>query len=285
MPHNEIPISPEATQAYTFVQRVLSQLVELGERLVYELAGRQAESHIPDYASRLFIKQLLHARAVLKVAPDFETSPTEKLRRLDPSSIAVLGRAVLETYLSMYYLCAEEVDEEERSLRFLLWEYHDLKSRLKGRRNANPKDKDINTFERLLEEKWESISLNEKFQHLSEGERREFRKGRKPMLITNEEIAERAGIHPTRYRNDYIHLSSFAHAGPLAMARMRDYYTEADAILHVMGGDLKTVITYLFKAYLDVEKIAEPVPDLVPKEIRDTMMKWNGQLSSSLHPE
>ena len=45
--------------------------------------------------------------------------------------MAVLTRAVIDTYYVLFYLAIDSVDEEVRRFRFLLWDYHSEMQRLK----------------------------------------------------------------------------------------------------------------------------------------------------------
>lgn len=284
MPRNEISVSPQTAENYSLVRRVLAELVLVSERLLDQVGGQPTDSEQKDLASRLFIKQVSHSQAILKVAPDYEGAPEGSEMRLDPASIAVLTRAVLETYLIMYHLCVESMANEQYELRMDAWHYHDLRSRQKGRRNANPQDPELPQFDQLVQAAWSKVEAHPDFASKSESFKKQVKKGRKPVFRSNEEIAVDAGVHKARYHDAYIHLSSFAHGGPLAMARLRDYYSQSDTIMRVMSDDMKTTLSYLCLGYLDFEKLAEPEKDEVPSQIRSVMETWKAKMAEPLTP-
>ena len=182
----------------------------------------------------------------------------------------------------MFHLCVEEVSEETRAFRMDLWRYNDLRSRQRGRTHINPADPELPRFKQLVEEAWQRVEAHAEFSNLKEGLQSKAKKGRSPMLRSNEQIAESAGIHKSRYHDAYIHLSDFAHGGPLALARLRDYYSEADSIVLVMSYDLKTVVSYLSLGYLDYESLVSPKEDDVPSESRRIMLGSKAKLSEPL---
>lgn len=283
-PRKTIPVGPEAIESYTTGRNLLVDLVTLSERLVDSVAGRTTDSVVPDLASRLFIKQTLHTAAILAISPDFKGASEDTGFRLDPSSVAVLARSVLETYLTFFYLCTEPVEEDERTFRLAVWEHHDLKSRQKGRRNANPSDSELPEFDRLVGGAFAKVSAFQAFRDLPTALHKNIRSGRDALLLTNQEIAQRAGIHPTRYRDDYIHMSSFAHSGPLALAQIRDCYSRPDVIAMLIAADFKTVVGYQALGFSDFEAIVAPAPNLVPHPLRLLIQRWRQIASRPINP-
>ena len=284
MPKNGISMGAHITEDYSVVRRVLSRLVYVSERLFDQVGGQPADSERIDLASRLFVKQLYHSQAILKIAPDYEGAPEGAELRLDPASIAVLSRAVLETYLMLFHLCVDEVTNDVHQLRMDVWHYHDIKSRQKGCRNANPADPELPEFDRLVKEAWNKVEAHPDFSSRKEGFKKSVEKGYKHILLANQDIAESAGIHKSRYHDAYIHLSSFVHGGPLAVARLRDYYSQSDTIFGVMTEDMKTALSCLALGYLDFESLASPERDEVPAEVRQMMETCKASLRQPLTP-
>src|SRR5699024_6636965 len=84
----------------------------------------------------------LHAMSALILAPDIAGRDQNQLQVWDPSSLAALIRALIDTYFVFYYVACDEAEKEESEFRYLLWHYHGEKARLKKLtliKSTNPK--------------------------------------------------------------------------------------------------------------------------------------------------
>ncbi len=139
----------------------------------------------------------------------------------DLPSLCVLSRCLLETYLTMFYLCVESVSAEERDFRLLWWGWHETAERVRLAEtygSFNPglpnERKDRDALHGRITAHAFFLQQTPQKRRLIEAKLKTYGKG--ALLASKSQIAVAAGIHVDQYRHAYDYLSQFAHALPLA---------------------------------------------------------------------
>ena len=139
----------------------------------------------------------------------------------DLPSLCVLSRCLLETYLTMFYLCVDSVSAEERDFRLLWWDWHETAERVRLAETYGSLDPRLPGEREARGRLCGRITGHAFFLQQTPQRRRQIeaklKTDRKEALLTSKsQIAVAAGIHIDQYRHAYDYLSQFAHALPLA---------------------------------------------------------------------
>ncbi len=202
------------------------------------------------YASNIFVKIVLTVRAMIILLPN---SPLLKAKDTnkeiwDISSICVLCRSLIETYLVFYYLTIDEIPKEERDFRYVLWEYHANSERLKMLELIKSNSPEITNI-RLEKAKTKGdLEKNSFFKSierkLEKGERVKIRKGEKGIFLTNSKIAEKAGINREYYRATYKYLSQYVHTYPFSISQIAKFNTGEEESLNIIDTTVQYATLY-----------------------------------------
>lgn len=217
---------------------------------------RKVESWREEYGSFIFAKITLHAVAILKILPNsplFELPQNFKV--WDLSSLAVMVRALIETYNVFYYLIMDKIDDSELDFRYLIWHLHAESERLRMLReigSANPAIKDI---EESITEYKEKLLKNPFYETLISSDKTKFRKGESGISLTNSQISERAGISVNYYKSTYKYLSSYTHTYPFSIQQVSVFKADDEESLSLIKSQADTATGYLSYAIRDYVKI------------------------------
>ena len=112
-------------ERYQSICTELDLLISHGMRISFGLANKPAPLDREFYSDRIFSKLLSHAITLRRIVPTGLTPKKEGDTELwDISSTCALARALIESYDSLFYVAVDNITDEEREFRFLLWELH-----------------------------------------------------------------------------------------------------------------------------------------------------------------
>lgn len=262
----------DAIREYETARQGFLALTRSAFQLSEACAGRSVPDWTLEYGSYLFAKAAMHADAILKLAPEITSSDTPQ--RLDPSSIAVLARALVDTYLILWYVACDEVDEQEAAFRALLWQYHSEKARLSKLDLIGSTSAKVEEIRRnVLRLKADLIADNH-YKTLDNDRQRRVRQGREAWLLTNSEIAQRAGISVGLYKTNYKFLSAYIHSHPFSLSQIAGFYEDPEGIFHITKTMLSEATGYLAHAMRDFNRVCQPKPNPISSVARDIIDKW-----------
>ncbi len=139
---------------------------------------------------------------------------------VDFSSIAVLTRAALETYLTFNYVFIKPQSQEEKDFRFISWDLAGFIEREKFPVTSS-KHAQIVKDEAELKNKWlKELEKNNVYLSLTEPQKRFIKSGKWRMDKSWLQLAIDAGISETTFRHLYSYLSSYAHSGRLSILQI-----------------------------------------------------------------
>ena len=124
-------ITRETQIKYLEVKEQLGAVTRYALDLSASAAGRSTESWRGEYGSILFAKTVLHAVSGLRLMPNTNNPLPEEEQYWDPSSLAAIMRALIDTYFVFYYVSCDRVSVGEGEFRYRVWHYHSEKARLK----------------------------------------------------------------------------------------------------------------------------------------------------------
>lgn len=224
----------------------LEHLAGIALRLSAETQEREVNSWRLEYGSYIFTKICCHAVALLQLKPHIgEPDPNYDMAIWDMSSLAVLARAIIDSYYVFFYLAVDGCDEDESEFRYYLWNYHAEKQRIDLINKVNPESPETANLERQVEGLKENLVGNGFYQALETKLQRKIRKGEVAFSLSNTELSKRAGIHPVYYKSTFNFLSAYVHAYPFAATQLMAFRVDDDESIEVLTMIINYSIGYL----------------------------------------
>lgn len=144
---------------------------------------------------------------------------------IDPSSINVIGRAALETFLVFHHVFVAPASEKERDFRYISW----LLAGFLGRQTfpvQSPKGQEMLSKEaQLITPLQGKLRENQLFKSLKPGRQKDLLEKGKWRLPSWKRMALCAGLSRTHAEAFYSYLCEYAHAGNLSVLQIRNAQT------------------------------------------------------------
>lgn len=203
----------EALLKYQGKREKFASLVNGAFKLGSTCDSRPAETWRLRVAVDIFTKLTLHGMAIRTLFP-----PTPPV--WDIGSLAVLTRAVIDTYFALFYFAVDKDSDEQIELRHVVGNYNLAKHRHQILDFIGSEHSETPEVSGTVDKALADLRRNAIFQGLEQSEKRDIEDGRKSILLTNSALAQRAGISPRFYRGMYKYLSGHVHTLPIAIQQM-----------------------------------------------------------------
>lgn len=243
-------------------------------RLSKETQGRIVENRKVEVASQIFTKILLHFSSLLKLVPKSKYSNSNPdLEIWDYTSIAILTRAIIDAYYVMYYLTIDDVDDDENDFRFLVWDYHSENRRLKQLELIGSSHSEIPEIRSDVENLKNEVQGNSLYSNLEKNFRKGVGRGEIPFLLTNLEIAKKAGISEHYHKATYMYLSSYIHTYPYSISQT-SAIKNTNQILELTKPLIDYCLGYICLCIRDFMKHVPDQKVYLVKELELEIDKW-----------
>ena len=190
-----------------------AQHSNLAVKISKNVAGRRVD-YRAGWASIIFTKICVTAISLKKL---FDLDTGKKYNsHWDFSSGFSLTRNLMECYQTFFYLCIDDISEDEALCRKKLFNYHDFMSRKKLFQQLGQDLEELNLKNQLTKELTETLY----FQHLDEKQQKHFLKGSTAFFLNREEIEEKIGNSKVRFKVNYQLLSTYTHSYPMGFYSM-----------------------------------------------------------------
>lgn len=170
----------------------------------------------------------------------------------DFPSVAVLTRAVLETYLNLFEVFFEPITDDEREFRYQIW----LLSGFAVREMHVPTDPSlaqrVARSQSDIQDIRSKLSATPRFQRSSEKTQRRLLKGKRPPRKWTV-VAEAAGFGEKTIRMMYAYYSGYVHADGLSGAQIVSAPTQEEQ-LGFIDLHMQTTMMVLSKMIIDYSK-------------------------------
>jgi hypothetical protein len=237
-------------------------VVQSGLRMAAQ--GRPASGREAEIVAVVFPKLLLHARAILDLAPR-PVLPWPAGETWDISSMAALARALIESYYMMFYVAVDRVPDDIREFRWLLWDYHCASRTLEMLRLARPEgeDGDLADAEAAVSALQTAIGEHPVFLRQTRLVRKSVREGQLSIFSTNTDLSSRAGIDPRYYRAAFMFLSSYVHAHAFSIRQLSAFRSGTEGGLRLVTTVVEYCTAYVCLALRDYAGLlpAHPGPE------------------------
>ena len=167
---------------------------------------------------RDFIASQVYKRLVLSGLTICSMLPHGKMNKSniwDSSSLAILTRAMMETYNTFFYIGVDEVSTEQLNLRISVFNLHwNIEKYNIQKDSFSPED--LCPFEKRMAEEKEALKNNEEFKKLVKELQNKILSGKTALCLSHEEIAVKIGFVESYFKRMYKLLSNHTHNSPYA---------------------------------------------------------------------
>lgn len=236
-------------------------------------AGRMSEEDRVFWASVLFTRMCVIALSLERL--NTHNIPEKFIPdNWDYASTFSLTRNLMECFHTFFYLCFDDISDEERSMRKQVFNLHDIFSRedmfsFIGQDSSN----NFEVKQEMIEQIRNKLTMNSHFQSFPENLKKECLKGKKALLLSREQIEEKSGRDKQLFKFLYKWFSSNTHTYPLGFYRMIDFdrgigvKTEVEELYAASAIDVAE--NYLVAAIQRMFEIYSDIPDkLSPQELQ-----------------
>lgn len=243
-----------STQSLSTTEQYL-QLLDLTYEVAQALKGKPSpDSRLPD-CQQLATKLYFHAATVYwlreagtKVPAPYSLNGSSFY---DFPSVAVLTRAIFETYLTMFEVFFEPTTDDEFEFNHALWQL----SGFVIRENFVPTDPTLQhriaNAQKEVQEMRNRLQRTQKYKSLKPGEQRKVLKGEAIRGWKN--IAQAAGFGEKTIQRMYAYYSGYVHADGLSGAQIVAAQTAQEQIGHI-DIHMRTIMLVLSKMIIDYAK-------------------------------
>jgi len=195
-------------------------ILDLASLVCNELKGRTTS--IPKMAScqRLAFKLIFHAATIYHLRNGTKIQElTIPFDFFDQMSTMALTRVTLENYIRLYEIFFMPKNDDERIFIHSLWELSGFVIR-ECIDNKYVSEEIVEKGLQDIEEIRKELGQTSEYQSLSDKEKKQINKGKKPNRFGWKTVAENAGIASETFFNTYQLLNSYVHSDGLSGAQL-----------------------------------------------------------------
>lgn len=211
------------------------QLLNLSYEVIQSLKGKKTlDFRWPD-CQQLAAKLFIHSATVYWLGEEGTKAPvpysTKGASFFDFPSVAILTRAIFETYLTMFEVFFEPKTDDDFEFHHALWQLSGFIIRV-DYTPADPRLQDEFTkAQNEIQEMKSRIQNTEKFKSLKSGEQRDVLKGKG--LRSWKSVAKAAGFGEKTIQKMYTYYSGFVHADGLSATQIMAAQNRQDQVEHI----------------------------------------------------
>ncbi|MEQ9110607.1 MAG: DUF5677 domain-containing protein [Rhodospirillaceae bacterium] len=238
------------------------------------IMGRQAQDRKQEFGSIVFTKICCHCHSVLQLVPRQPIMATTEPELWDISSIASIGRALLESYYSFFYLSVDVVDEDMEAFRWLLWDYSCEFKRLQQLELIGSQSPLLSDLRREVEALKNTLVESSIFKRQTESVRRKMTGGQMGVFSTNTDLSQRAGISKKYYKLLYDYLSSYVHSYSLSINQLQSFRAGSAEAVHIIALLARYCLVYMCFSLRDITQLFPDQKLLIDNDVKGIMDDW-----------
>ena len=208
----------------------------------------------------LFIKLFEHALSIYHLDKGVSLPELHIGTTYDFSSINILSRAAIESFLRFYYIFVDPVSEEELILRHHCWKLYAAKNQLKKYAPFAGDENHLNTVNKEIRTLKDEIKSNNCYRNSNLKRQKAILDG-KYQGPQAREMAEMAGINLTMFDAQWSYTSGHAHGDAHNVKQIHVAINPGDRKELSVGGVGFTMIAmaYMIKGALGFYKLSDSV--------------------------
>ena len=246
--------------------------------LVSQLLSDQVSTSERQHNAKLIFSKLAgHGISLYRLSPTGQIPAQPGSTEFwDVSSLFCICRALIEAFDALAFVAIEEVSEDERSFRVLLWRLHaeDRKLQaLKLIRSERPEvvalDAEVKALRGQLEKSAFYLLLDKSVRTAVVGKKIE------PFHIRPPERNRRNRVNHEYYMASYILLSAHTHTYPMALQQLAAFQAGDSESLRLISMPSQYAIGFLSKALLGIQGIFPESSQPAQAEVTDVVETWS----------
>jgi hypothetical protein len=294
----------KAQKAFILIQKVssnnhsdwmnnLTEIISITNKLFFDRTKRiNTFDNERTHLSNLLLQKIsLHGSSILNCGNgiNFHSEFPKDFKIMDPFSMSVLMRSLLECYLTLHHINFAPT-KEENDIRFKIWTHYGLCQRTKMSFFTMPKemlvqlDYEKKEIENLKKEICNSnlfLNLDEdKQKTLSKKITRDWKfmfKNETYLKCSWQELLDNSGVNQMLFSDTYNFLSWFAHSSSISLYQLRDIYREnrdKNEVKNVLK-EAAIVVALAITDYIKVENETKKEFDKLSKDKKDLINIYN----------
>jgi hypothetical protein len=243
-----------STQSPSTMDQYL-QLLDLTYEVAQSLKGKPSpDSRWPD-CQQLAAKLFFHAATVYWLREASTKAPVPRSLNgcsfYDFPSVAVLTRAALETYLTMFEVFFEPATEDEFEFKHTLWQLSGFVIRENYVSSDPALQSQFANAQKEIQDMRTRLQNTKKYKSLKPSEQRRVSKGK--AIRSWKAVAKAAEFGEQTIQRMYAYYSGYVHADGLSGTQIVTAKTPQDQIEHIEA-HMRTIMIVLSKMILDYAK-------------------------------
>jgi len=181
-------------------------------------------NHENYFIKSLMSKYILHAYSILRLlsGTNIKSKIVGKMDTVyDIGSINVLTRAILETYLTFFYLFIHPQNDDEHFFRLDIYKLAGLKSRQRFRPSDDALMKRYNESEIEIEKLVQKIITRKRFNELSHRLRANIENGKQSKIYSWEQLFQIADLNTEFFQMTWVFFSDYSHSEYISLTQIR----------------------------------------------------------------
>lgn len=226
-------------------------------------------------ADTLLLRNILTGLTIHQVMHPSAIGELPKLSVPDFASVAVLARTILESYLAMHCMAVRSFSHDEREIRLLWWDWHEVNERIRTRDNI--KSKRAKLLDKAKVDLANKIRLHTAYDKIPKALREGFEKGKPPkksLFESNALIAKHAGIRMEHFDVQYQFLSSVAHSQPVIVRMLSKHDPNAPEVIVSLIQALEYSAAYLAFTVRDFSELCPRAKLVLDSGFQDFVIFW-----------
>lgn len=258
--------------------------------ILFKLIESQAGKNIPTGdewlidAQSLSRKLFYHLTTIQSISNGSTITTQEDITFsfIDHSSVIIIARAAMETFLVFNHIYGEDNQEQSR-FNHKLWKLNGLLSRQSYQTLIEKNKKKLDLEKMQIEELKAEIQSNPIFESYSEKQKKQLLKGNWDFNTSWQDMGVKAGFHPIHFRMTYSFLCGYSHSSYISILQIQQSKTEEEqrcftSPMLQIGGILMAYFTFAYpKVFKSACGIIEKNPDakIVAKKWHLTKERMN----------
>lgn len=226
-------------------------------------------------ADTLLLRNILTGLTIHQVLHPSAIGELPKLSVPDFASVAVLARTILESYLAMHCMAVRSFSSDEREIRWLWWDWHEVNERIRTRDNI--KSTRAKLLDKTKQELANKIRLHVAYGKIPKKLRKEFEDGEPPkksLFESNALIAKHAGIRMEHFDVQYQFLSSVAHSQPVIVRMLSKHDPNAPEVIVSLIQALEYSAAYLAFTVRDFSELCTRAKQVLDSNFQNFVTFW-----------